>query len=572
MNLPANVSPPARGGRAEWLALAACLLVGLAVALLPHLLWWRATGSADWIMNEDELVAYLPLGAHSYHNHPWRTGDPTLPSGGRTLFPWIQVIPGVALARGLDLGPAGIALAWRILAGLLVPAGLFWVGRSVAPPWAAAGVASLVMLDYGTLAGRVLDPHFRVLGRLVTAHPTPVLEGDPSLLLQWRVNPAITLPFLLAALGALLRARRSGSWPWIVAAGVAAGLLFHVLFYFWTAVALALVVLWAADAGRRRVYFHAGWIAALIGLPAVLMGSRMKRELGEAWFQRFDMFVPIPRLSEFMVHPVAFASILLGVGWCWFRRRELVPLAAVTAAALLLTNHQLLSGLQIENFHWMYAWGPCGVLLLLLLAWTELQPLFTGRRWLAALAGVAVGAHAVAGMGLRAMDAFWPKRMAGINRGWRAYVAQRAAAGAPAFPADERVAGDVQFGLFAQIRDNGRGLVGTHYYSQRVDDAELARILALNAVLSGESEEAFLASVHLRGIPQRDPARQQAERERWRQAHRHWTADPEAGLDAYRVRYLALRREGGRESPPVGRWRLVQDGPGWRVWERLPGR
>lgn len=568
MNAPAGEGGRWPGVRREWRALAACLLAGLAVALLPHLLWWQRTGNGDWIMNEDELVAYLPLGAHSYHNHPWRTGDPVLPAGGRTLFPWLQVIPGVAVARVLDLGPVGIALAWRILAGLLVPAGLYWVARVAAPPWAAAGIASVVMLDHGTLAGRVLDPHFRMLGRLALAHPAPVLEGDPSLLLQWRVNPAITLPFLLGAVGCWLRARRAGTWPWRVAAGVSAGLLFHVLFYFWTAVALALVALWVLDAGHRRVHFHAGWMAALVGLPAVIAGSRMKSALGEAWFQRFDMFVPIPRLSEFMIHPVAFASLAAAVAWCWWRRRELAPLAAVVAAAVLLTNQQVLSGLQIENFHWMYAWGPCGVLLLLLLAWTGLQPLVGGRRWPGVLAAGVVAVHAAAGLALRAMDAAWPRRMAGINRGWRDYLAQRARPGAPAFPADARVAGDVPFGLFAQIRDNGRGLVGTHYYSQRVDDAELARIQALNAVLSGESEEAFLASVHLRGRPQRDPSRRQAELERWRQAHRRWTADPEAGMEAYRVRFLALRREGGPASPPVGRWRLVQDGPGWRVWER----
>lgn len=571
MSPPNEGIPPARWGRADWLALGTCVLLGLLVALLPHLIWWERTGSPDWIMNDDELVAYLPLGAHSYHNHPWRTGDPTLASGGRTLFPWLQVIPGVAVARGLDLGPVGIALAWRILAGLLLPAGLFWVARFVAPPWVAAGIASVVMLDHGTLAGRVLDPHFRRFWQLATAHPAPVLEGDPALLLQWRVNPSITLPFLLLALGALLRARRAGSWPWIVLAGVTAGLLFHVLFYFWTAVALALVILWVADAGHRRVYFHAGWMAALIGLPVVLQGSRVKRELGEAWFQRFDMFVPIPRLSEFIVQPVAFASILVCLGWCWMRRRELVPLATVTAAAVLLSNQQVLSGLQIENFHWMYAWGPCGVLLLSMLAWVGLSPVFTGRRWLAALAAVAVGVHAAAGLGLRAMDAGWPRRMAGINRDWRAYVAQRAAPGAPAFTAEGRVAGDIRFGIFAQIRDNGRGLVGAHYYSQRVNDAELARIFALNAVLSGESEEAFLGSVHLRGLPERDAARRQVELERWRQAYRQGLADPEAGMDEYRVRYLALRRDGGRMEPPVGRWRLVQVGPDWRVWERVVG-
>ena len=123
--IPAQQVPDgSRWCRWEWPALAACMLVGLSVALLPHLLWWLRTGSPDWIMNDDELVAYLPLGAHSYHNHPWKTGDPTMVSGGRTIFPWLQVIPGVTVARLLGLGPVGIAMAWRILGGVLLPAGL----------------------------------------------------------------------------------------------------------------------------------------------------------------------------------------------------------------------------------------------------------------------------------------------------------------------------------------------------------------------------------------------------------------------------------------------------------------
>jgi len=547
------------------------MLVGLSVALLPHLLWWLRTGSPDWIMNDDELVAYLPLGAHSYHNHPWKTGDPTMVSGGRTIFPWLQVIPGVTVARLLGLGPVGIAMAWRILGGLLLPAGLYWVARFAAPPWAATGISTVVMLDHGTLWGRLFEPHFRKWWHILRGQTLP-FDGDPGLLLLWRVNPSITLPFLLAAVGTLLRARHRGTWSWIVGAGLLSGLLFHVMFYYWTCMAFALVLLWIVDAGHRRVHFHVGWIAAMVGLPAVLSGAQAKRELGTAWLQRFDMFVPVPRFDEFILHPVAFALIAACVAACWFRRRDLLPIALVAAAAALLCNHQILTGTQVENFHWMYVWGPCGVLILLVLAWAGLQAHFNSRRWPAYAAAGLVAFHGATGICLRVWDSLRPARMTGINADWRAYDAQRARPDAPALDNTSRLAGDVRFGIFAQIRDNGRGLVGSHYYSQRVDDAGLARLLALNAVLSGETEDGFIRSTHLRGRPQRDPDLWSAELYRYRRAYRDWAADPRAGMDEYKVRYLALRREAVQKDPPFGHWHLVQDGPSWRVWERTDAK
>jgi undecaprenyl-phosphate 4-deoxy-4-formamido-L-arabinose transferase len=176
--------------------------------------------------------------------------------------------------------------------------------------------------------------------------------------------------------------------------------------------------------------------------------------------------------------------------------------------------------------------------------------------------------HAAVGFQLRIWDAYRPKRSASINADWRAYDAQRNEPGAPRFDRIHRVAGDVRFGIFAQIRDNGMGFVGSNYYSQQMDDAKLANVHSLNAVLSGIPEEDFVSNLLLRGVWERDESKRKIEVERCRKAYHYWLANTQRGLDEYSIRYLALRRDIGPERPPFGAWRLVQDGRSWRVWER----
>jgi hypothetical protein len=43
--------------------------------------------------------------------------------------------------------------------------------------------------------------------------------------------------------------------------------------------------------------------------------------------------------------------------------------------------------------------------------------------------------------------------------------------------------------------------------------------------------------------------------------------DPDAALDRYGVRYLALPRES--PSPANPRWKPMQQGPHWNIWVRV---
>ena len=67
---------------------------------------------------------------------------------------------------------------------------------------------------------------------------------------------------------------------------------------------------------------------------------------------------------------MALVLLTAGLVWVWFRRRDLIYLWALAFSALALTNNQLLTAMQIENFHWrVFVYDPCiGLFVLLVIA------------------------------------------------------------------------------------------------------------------------------------------------------------------------------------------------------------
>src|SRR5262249_51780668 len=153
----------------------------------------------------------------------------------------------------------------------------------------------LLAADFGAMFGR---PLYRQAELLVQ-----FLHDDPSWLLgvfrppgmQWRiVTPGLIFVYYAAFIALVMRAREVTSRRRVVAAGVAYGLLFYVLFYYWTAVALGLLLGMLVDAGRRRLYLQVSWIGGLIGLPIVISGLLMRHSAAEA-LVRFNLFLPVAR-------------------------------------------------------------------------------------------------------------------------------------------------------------------------------------------------------------------------------------------------------------------------------------
>ncbi|MBX6312332.1 MAG: hypothetical protein IRY99_05345 [Isosphaeraceae bacterium] len=150
-----------RDAQDRWIELAAacvCIFVSVLLFLLPHLLWWPRLGAPIWIADHDELGAYLAIGSKAYFNHPTSLSDPVrADDGGLCAYSWLQLVPGIALARALGLGPMGIGLVWRAWSGIFTGLGLYLVSRQyVKRPWIAAALGCLLIADIGLITGRPL--------------------------------------------------------------------------------------------------------------------------------------------------------------------------------------------------------------------------------------------------------------------------------------------------------------------------------------------------------------------------------------------------------------------------------
>jgi hypothetical protein len=566
----------------ELAALAFCCTIGVLLATLPHLIWWPRLGEPVWIADYDDLGVYLALGGHAYQNHPWTHDDPVLAEGGTSPYPWLQMGPGVLVARLLGLGPLGLDLVWRAWAGLSIAAAWYLLLRQyVRRPEVAAALTAFLLGDIGLVTAQPLYKQALVSARILAGRPGGLLASYPQIHLQWRiVTPGLSLAYLLVSACLLGRAVARPSRGRIVAAGLGFGLLFYVYVYFWTAVGLGLVLALALDAGRRRVHLLVGAIGGLVGLPQVVAIYALKKTFSPDFLPRID-FLPIGRFDELLIPRAGL--LLLGVGLIWVRarRRELIYLWCLAAAGLALMNHQVLSGLQLQNHHWLYAGGPLLTELIVLLGYGELARVDRPRPVVWGLVALGV-LHLAAAFWLRAVEATRTEQSLEILEHYRRYRAQRLGPGIERLRPRGVVAGEMGFVSLALVLENQRPL--DHYAvlnSPAVGDDEWDARIALNRYLLGADRTRFEAEQRewLRTNPwglwaphRASPAQQQDRLARRLRAFATVEADPRAALERFDVRYVALPVDRTPPAIPGTTWRCLQTGPSWSLWERPDGR
>jgi hypothetical protein len=563
-------------------AAVACMAAGLAISVLPHLLWWPRLGEPVWIADWDDLGYYLAMGAQAYHGHPTELGDPSWIGDGRgiNVYSRLQSVPGILVARALGLGPMGVGLAWRALAGLGV--GLAWylvfehfVGR----PRVAAALALIPMADHGLDHGRLLAEHALVTAKLAAGRPGVLLDSAPVLLAHWRiVNPALGMPYLLLFVWLLARARERPTPARRSAAGLGFGLLFYVYFYYWTAAVPALLLAWILDVGHRRVYLEAGLIGGLAGLPQVVSTALTRRDASPDWPLRVDVFYPVPRFSwpeigKGYVLGVAVLAALLA--WILARRRDLIAPWALAASGLAMLNHQVVTGLQMQNFHYHYVSGPILSLVLLLVLAPTIGDRAARSRWWAWGLAAAVLAHFAAGLWLRGIESTRSRASADRMANYQEYREQRLGPGSPRLAHGAVMAGAPDFVDFAVVLEDQRPLA--HYslvLSPGTGNAEYDERETLNSILLGVDRAAFEGKLRAPFVGpgvwsrDRDPITREAlilDRLAFYDAIR---ADPDRALDRYHVRYVALPV--GHPAPVGEGWSPLERGPHQDIWERRP--
>jgi len=577
----AAVAAPAGGGRkavgrrTDVAAAAACVAFGVVISILPYLLWWPRLGEPVWLADYDE-VYYLQIAGQAYFHHPTSLGDPVVAApGSRNAYSVVTMTPGVVAARVLGVGPLRAAFFWRVGAG--VGCGLLFfllLRHFLTNPWAAAAVAALLMADVGFLSCHLVLKQWVIAAKVLAGTAGDLLATNPRIHGGWRVmNPGPSLPFLLLHVLLVARARDRPTPLRLGLSGAGFGLLFYVYFYYFTAASLALVLALALDAGHRRVYFHTGWVGGLIGLPAVVATSLFKSSTPPDWLNRTDKFLPIGHFSQLMIPWVACVLLAVGLAWAAARRRDLAHLGLLALAGLGLANNQLATGLQIENFHWGFVWGPLTSLLAVILAAEAARGLLSGSRRVAgALVGL-LAIHMGVGLWLRGVEATRTREPVEILADYARYQADRREGGGKPLVLNSVIAGDQRCVHFATILEDQRPLTGyAATLSPYVDNTSWNERIALNAYLLGlgvadfEAEQRRdLGGGHW-GPWSRDPAERHALLAKRMAAFRTILGDSRPALKRYGVGYVAL--PAGRELPAAVRpgWGKVRSGNTWDLF------
>jgi hypothetical protein len=561
------------------LGLTTLALAGALLAVLPHAIAWVRTGDPAYLPDADAFL-YLAWSRDAVRHGAWQLSDGVHRPGedGPMMHPWLLFIPPALLAHGLGLGMVGTSVLWRALGGAGIALGLYAAVRPlVRDARVALLAAALLVFDAGLLFGRIglRGPELAVAALRGDA---PFLAGPPQMMPHLRVvPPALAIPFLLGHFALVLHARQRGGTRRALAAGASFGLLFYAYFYFWTMVLAGSLLALVVDNGGRRLHATVLLVGLTLGAPALGAGLAVKRGTPPDWLGRTDKFVAIGHFDELLVPRLAIAVWAAAGVFVVRRRPELVYLWCTAAAGIACTNHQVVSGLQIENFHWIAGLGLTLSVMLaaVVLGWLPIQGREAGRARPGLILGALVVVQVALGVFLRCQEVVRTAEtrwFAELNRSARRDDLGRGV------PPGAVVAGEPDVLLWIAALGEGRALTGRLVdFSARVTDDELDERLVLNLFLLGHPPAAARRLVELpaghlswEAQAQRDPARAARQRAHRRTLIDRIWGDPTRWIAAFGVSHVVL--PAARGSNPISPFpaslaaRRTRAGFAWDVW------
>jgi hypothetical protein len=542
---------PESSTASAWLIVGLLLLAiaGSSLAALPHAIAWSRSGDATYIADGDGLL-YLAWSRDAVLGSEDRLGDAIHSSSGPMMHPWLPFVPLARLARDLGLGMSGLGVVWRVVSGALIALGLF---VAIRPSTRRAGVAlclsAFVLCDSGMMFGQLIRRELEIVVSLAKGSDW-FLTGVPRLMPHFRVvTPGLAMPALLFHFGAILRARQGGIPVWWVLAVGSFGLLFYVYFYYWTMVAIGLALAVVCDRAGWRLYVLVLFGGLILGAPALWEQFQVRESTSPDWLLRTNKFVAIGHFEELLWPKGLILGWLTVAYWVFRKRPELIYAWSCTGAGLFCLDHQIVTGLQIENEHWSGAYGVAfSVLLAGLVAPAVERAIDSTRRWAwrSTLVLVLVGQVAL-GFGLRVLETTRSDETRSIQE---LYVRWREDPSFREIPSGAVVAGEPESLFLAaglsRIMPLSCRLVE---FAARSDDAELDERLLLNLYLMGIDRTEARRRVELPPgtLSWEAAARHSAER-RDRQRSRRlamieaiW-ADPNPSIERFDVSWVVLPR------------------------------
>ncbi len=550
------------GELARWVLLG---VVGLLITLLPE---FRAGG--EYLADGDELL-YRSWSRDIVLTGSLSLVDATHQESGPMMHPWLLFGPPAWLCHTLGLGPASLGIVWRVIGGLGISAGLYTVLLSVVRSrWLAAFLAIFLICDAGLLFGQIGGRGLVIFWSLWNGSNS-FFDDVPYVMAHLRVvPPALAIPLLFLHFATLLRARRTSNVASVVVAAMSLGILFHTYFYFWTVAVGSICLALMLDSAGRRTYARVLLGGLLIGVPAIISGMTIKSSTPPDWLQRTDKFVPIGRFAELIIPGKVLAVWLLTTPWVFLRRRELTYLWCFVAVGMAGLNSQVVTKLQIENFHWIQAMG-LGMSILLASLVAPLIERRTDLRWRAVF-GFILLVQVGLGLGLREIEGSQTTETQDLMD-----LQRRLSQESFVIPTGAILAGDRQTTLLVAASRQVYPLSGRLVdYCAKASDLELDQRLILNLFLTGVSRGE--AEVMVQGPPGRlsrealairDPIAEQSQRKRRLELLHLVYRDPRPMLQEYMVD-LVLLDQGATTQQLVELGERAYQGKQWDLWRLNP--
>jgi hypothetical protein len=569
--------------RTDLIACLACMTLGLVLAIAPQLAKLATQGTLEYLPDGDDVL-YLSI-SRIPHLGEWSTRDPFSLAEAKvpTLYSWFQFVPLAKLARLLGMSPLETGFLWRALGGPLLGGSLYVLFRKLLAgtrrptPW-AVGCTLICLADVGFVSVPPFRDTFRLLWELVD-RSQPVIGANR--IGQYRVvTPLLNLPFLLLLIAVLLPGGKKDWRAWLVGS-ICLGLCFQLYFFFWTA-ALVGIGGYLAVRGLRLLVTRAGleeWADVRFG--AVVLAGGMVLGAPQVYSNARTFADPAyrPTLDRMQrgrhLEPGdPQRTIYVKNKWPWL---ELTVGAAVIVgfgfwnvglvwwmllAGFLLNASAAVTGLEFENFHWLYVWAPAGEIMLLALACLLLDRLQPAR-WKVALWALPAVLVLIA-LVWKPYEALYQRHSVEYGQLLRDLKPLRPALAE--LSREETLAGPIQ--VNAALIMTPAGLLyqfDQTWMSSPIPTSEVNQRFALNAWLLGMDMPRFVEA-----IKDREPVQKFRAGDEWVKTFQSvLDGGAEDLLRRFRIGALLLPAD-APEPVRGGPWRLAARGENWTLWRRDP--
>lgn len=323
---------------------------------LPQIRHWSSGAQGAVLLFDDETSYGARLrrameGAPGIGN-PWiseRAQDaqviPTLPEN------LLAATPRVLSAMGLRIEPDAVLIASRAL----LPGILFLLLNAV-----------LSLLGFGPVLAPVLA--FWLAGEpgLMALKPFSGLffKADTLPLARF-LNPLLNLPLFLIATWLAGRAFLVEADPRrkilrALLAGAALGALFHVSIYYWTHLAAAVLVfaVISRSPGRWNTVGLGLLSATVVAFPYLLSALKFRSDPVSEVFAWRNGLLLADRGLYLLGHKALWVFALLSVPTFFSRDERDRFLSALVLGGLACYFSSLVTGISLQNFHWLYTLAP----------------------------------------------------------------------------------------------------------------------------------------------------------------------------------------------------------------------